>query len=69
MDTTARRPAMPGVPLDPRFPSQMLVELPFPSQLDTIDALMLDAYLDQVRKPASAIFVLDLSGSMDRAIG
>jgi Ca-activated chloride channel homolog len=37
--------------------------LPISAKLDTINALI-TTYLDQVRKPASAIFVLDLSGSM-----
>ena len=64
MTDTARRPVVPGVALDTRFPTQILVELPFPSKLDTIDAL-LTVYLDQIRRPASAIFVLDLSGSME----
>ena len=64
MTDTLRRPAIPGVPLDPRFTSQTLIELPFPAKLDTIDALI-TAYLDEVRKPASAIFVLDVSGSME----
>ena len=50
-------------PLDSRFTSQTLIELPFPAKLDTINALI-TTYLDQVRKPASAIFVLDVSGSM-----
>ena len=63
MTDTLRRPAIPGVPLDPRFTTQTLIELPFPAKLDTIDALI-TAYLDEVRKPASAIFVLDVSGSM-----
>ena len=63
MTDTLRRPAVPGVPLDPRFSAQTLIELPFPARLDTIDALI-TAYLDEVRRPASAIFVLDLSGSM-----
>ena len=63
MTDTLRRPSVPGVPLDARFPTN-LIELPFPSKLDTIDAL-LTVYLDEIRKPASAIFVLDLSGSMD----
>jgi Ca-activated chloride channel family protein len=63
MTDTARRPSIPGVPLDSRFPTQTLVELPFPSKLDTIDAL-LTVYLDQIRRPASAVFVLDNSGSM-----
>jgi Ca-activated chloride channel family protein len=64
MTDTLRRPAIPGVALDPRFPTNTLIELPFPSKLDTIDALI-TAYLDEVRKPATAIFVLDTSGSMD----
>jgi Ca-activated chloride channel homolog len=64
MTDTLRRPAIPGVPLDPRFTSQTLIELPYPAKLETIDALI-TAYLDEVRKPASAVFVLDVSGSMD----
>ncbi len=64
MTSTARRPVIPGVALDSRFPTQTLIELPFPSKLDTINAL-LTVYLDQIRTPASATFVLDLSGSME----
>ena len=64
MSETNRRPAVPGVALDAKFPAQTLISLPFPSKLDTINAL-LTSYLDQVRRPASAVFVLDLSGSMD----
>jgi Ca-activated chloride channel family protein len=63
MTDTLRRPAIPGVPLDPRFSSQTLIELPFPAKLETIDSLI-TTYLDEIRKPASAIFVLDVSGSM-----
>jgi Ca-activated chloride channel family protein len=63
MTTTARRPAVPGIALDSRFPTQTLIELPFPAKLDTINALI-TSYLDEERKPATAIFVLDLSGSM-----
>jgi Ca-activated chloride channel family protein len=63
MTDTLRRPAIPGVPLDPRFTTQALIELPFPAKLDTIDSLI-STYLDEIRRPASAIFVLDLSGSM-----
>jgi Ca-activated chloride channel homolog len=58
-----RRPAIPGVALDSKFPSQTLVSLSFPSRLETINALI-SSYLNIVRKPASAVFVLDLSGSM-----
>jgi Ca-activated chloride channel family protein len=64
MAQTSRRPAIPGIPLDSRFPNQTLIELPFPAKLDTINALI-TAYLDEERKPASAIFVLDVSGSME----
>jgi Ca-activated chloride channel family protein len=64
MTDTARRPSVPGVPLDSRFTSQTLIELPYPAKLETIDALIA-TYLDQVRKPSSAVFVLDLSGSMN----
>jgi Ca-activated chloride channel family protein len=63
MTDTLRRPAIPGVPLDARFTNQTLIELPFPAKLETIDALI-TTYLDEVRRPASAVFVLDLSGSM-----
>jgi Ca-activated chloride channel family protein len=64
MTDTLRRPAVPGIALDPRFTTQTLIELPFPAKLDTIDALIA-TYLDEVRKSASAVFVLDLSGSME----
>ena len=64
MTTTLRRPAIPGVALDPRFTAQTLIELPFPARLETIDALI-TTYLDEVRRPASAVFVLDVSGSME----
>jgi Ca-activated chloride channel homolog len=64
MQTTNRRPALPEVRPDSRFPSQVLVELPFPASLDVINRL-LATYLDEARPPAHAIFVLDTSGSME----
>jgi Ca-activated chloride channel family protein len=64
MTTTSRRPAIPEVGLDSRFPSQLLVELPFPSSLDVVNSLLL-AYLNDIRLPSHAVFVLDVSGSMD----
>src|SRR5262249_9205474 len=39
MRTTLRRPVTPGVPLDSRLPRALLVELPFPSSVSTIDAI------------------------------
>ena len=64
MTTTARRPANPDVQPDSRFTSQLLVELPFPSNINVIDTLLF-AYLDQIRPPAHTYFVLDISGSME----
>ena len=64
MTTTDRRPAVPDVQPDSRFTSQLLVELPFPSNLSVINSLIF-AYLDQIRPPAHTFFVLDISGSMD----
>jgi Ca-activated chloride channel family protein len=63
MKETLRRPVTPGVPLDPRLPRALLVELPFPSSVKTIDAIVF-AYLNEARPPAHATFVLDVSGSM-----
>lgn len=61
---TLRRPVTPGVKPDPRIPEALLVELPFPGQLDVLNAI-LTAYLDENRRPLNATFVLDVSGSMD----
>ncbi|WP_433211665.1 VWA domain-containing protein [Microtetraspora malaysiensis] len=61
--TTHRRPIVPGVAPDPRFGSSQLIELPFPNRRDTAD-LLIATYLNQVRVPAHAMFVLDTSGSM-----
>jgi Ca-activated chloride channel family protein len=63
-DQTARRPAVPGVPLDSRFGTGTQVELPFPATEQVADQL-LAAYLDQYRRPTRAIYVLDTSGSME----
>lgn len=63
MTTTLRRPVIPGVPLDPRIPDPLLVELPFPNTVEVLNSLIF-AYLDEQRVPAHAYFVLDVSGSM-----
>ncbi|GAB3895604.1 substrate-binding domain-containing protein [Kibdelosporangium lantanae] len=63
MDTTRRRPAVPGVPLSDQFGARDLVELPFPTGHDTIDAL-LSAYFNKIRRPSRTLYVLDTSGSM-----
>ncbi len=60
---TNRRPAVPGVALDPRFTATALAELPFPATQAVADEL-LTSYFDHFRRPSHAIFVLDVSGSM-----
>jgi Ca-activated chloride channel family protein len=64
MEETLRRPVIPQVPLGKAFPKQLLVELPFPNSQEVIDALLF-SYLDEQRVPAHAVFVLDVSGSME----
>ncbi len=63
MRTTLRRPVVPGIALDGRIPTPLLVEIPFPNSVEIIDSLLF-SYLDEQRLPAYAIFVLDVSGSM-----
>ena len=64
MTTTDRRPSIPDVKPDSRFSSQLLVELPFPANLNVVNNLIF-AYLDQIRPPAHTYYVLDISGSME----
>jgi Ca-activated chloride channel family protein len=64
MTTTNRRPTSTAVPLDSRFPTQTLIELPFPAQLQVVDTLI-ERYLDVFSRPSQTVYVLDLSGSMD----
>ncbi len=63
MVESQRRPAIPQVRPDERFPKNVLVELPFPRTVKEIDELLF-TYLDDVRKPSHTVFVLDTSGSM-----
>jgi Ca-activated chloride channel family protein len=60
---TSRRPAVPGVPLDPKFTQSLLVEAPFPANLSVVQQL-LDDYQTTLRKPAHTFYALDTSGSM-----
>ena len=57
------RPAVPDVPLGAGLPTAPVVELSFPNRLDVIEAV-LAAYQGEWRRPATSIFVLDVSGSM-----
>ncbi|MBV8222872.1 MAG: VWA domain-containing protein, partial [Candidatus Eremiobacteraeota bacterium] len=64
MDTTYRRPVNPDVALSSVFPKSLIVELPFPNSLATVNTILL-RYLNQNRVPAHSFFVLDVSGSME----
>jgi len=60
---TARRPVTPGVKLDPRLRSGVLIEATFPANLQVVQRL-LDEYQTELRRPADTVYVLDTSGSM-----
>ncbi|HZV78338.1 MAG TPA: substrate-binding domain-containing protein [Candidatus Binatus sp.] len=66
MDNTYRRPVNPDVALSAAFPKSLIVELPFPNSLATVNAILL-RYLNVNRVPAHSFFVLDTSGSMQGA--
>lgn len=64
MASTYRRPVSANVLPDPAlFGEHLLVEVPFPGKLSTIDNLLV-SYLDKQRRPAHVYFVIDTSGSM-----
>jgi Ca-activated chloride channel homolog len=63
MTGTNRRPTTASVALDSRFGTETLIELPFPGQLQVVDALI-ERYLDVFSRPTHTVYVLDLSGSM-----
>jgi Ca-activated chloride channel family protein len=63
MTQTHRRPSIPEVAPDSQFPTQVLLEVPFPASLDVVNQLI-EIYLNQVRLPSHTYFVLDISGSM-----
>lgn len=57
------RPAIPNIALSPGLSTASVVELSFPNRLEVIDHV-LSAYQGDLRRPATSIFVLDVSGSM-----
>jgi len=63
MERTLRRPVIGNVPLTGVFPTNLLVELPFPNSQEVVDHLLF-AYLDKASNPTHSYFVLDVSGSM-----
>lgn len=60
---TFRKPVAAEVAVDARLHPANLVELPFPARLAVVDAV-LQAFDDQIRRPADSSFVLDISRSM-----
>lgn len=57
------RPSSPDAQVSSALPAAPVVELSFPNRLEVIDAV-LSAYQSELRRPATSIFVLDVSGSM-----
>ena len=57
------RPSVPGVAPAPGLSVEPVAELTFPNSLEVIDAV-LSSYQGEWRRPATSIFVLDVSGSM-----
>lgn len=57
------RPAIADAKPSPALPNTAVAELTFPNRLEVIDAV-LGSYQAQWRRPATSIFVLDVSGSM-----
>ena len=63
VQTTLRRPVDSSVDTGSLFPKGIINELPFPRSSAQMDAI-LGRYLSSQRRPAYAVFVLDVSGSM-----
>ena len=57
------RPSDPTTPRSPQLSGDVVVELTFPNNLDVIDTV-LEAYQAELRRPATSIYLLDVSGSM-----
>jgi Ca-activated chloride channel family protein len=60
------RPANPDAPTSAQLPRDAVAELSFPNQLEVIDEVLW-AYHSAWRRPATSIFVLDTSSSMEGA--
>jgi Ca-activated chloride channel family protein len=63
LDMTLRRPVNPEVRVDPKLYPATLIEIAFPARYEVVSAI-LDAFDSELRRPADATFVLDISGSM-----
>lgn len=60
---TFRKPVTTDAPFDAAVYPANLIELPFPAKISVIDAI-LQAFDNEIRRPADSSFVLDISGSM-----
>lgn len=58
------RPSNPDAALASGLPRDSVAELSFPNNLDVIDAV-LSSYQAELRRPATSIYLLDVSGSME----
>lgn len=63
MDNTDRRPVSTEVSTSGQFSNGLLMDMPFPSNIETVNEILL-SYLNDNRKPSHSYFVLDESGSM-----
>jgi Ca-activated chloride channel family protein len=57
------RPSNPNVARSPKLPEEAVKELAFPKRLEVIDDV-LAAYQAELRRPATSIYLLDVSASM-----
>lgn len=57
------RPANPSAVRSGKLPNDAVAELSFPNRLEVIDSVLL-AYQGELRRPATSIYLLDVSGSM-----
>ncbi|HEX6510104.1 MAG TPA: substrate-binding domain-containing protein, partial [Chloroflexota bacterium] len=57
------RPSNPNAARNPKLTADAVAELSFPNRLEVIDAV-LAAYQSELRRPATSIYLLDVSGSM-----
>jgi len=63
LDTTLRRPVNPEVVVDAKLYPATLIEIAFPARYEVVNAI-LESFDNELRRPADATFVLDVSGSM-----
>jgi Ca-activated chloride channel homolog len=63
LERACLRPSDPAARHSPRLSDSVVAELAFPNNLEVIDAV-LASYRGKLRRPATSIYLLDVSGSM-----